>query len=62
MTARSLKDDEVAAAIERTRPTVSRIRRKLVRPDWETIRRIKAFTLGAVSEADFADIERGSTA
>ena len=47
----SLSDEDVAKGISRTRPTVSRIRRRLVRPDWETIEEIKKFT-GGLSTAD----------
>jgi transcriptional regulator with XRE-family HTH domain len=54
---RSLSDEQVAEAIQRSRPTVSRIRRKLVRPDWETIERIKTFTRGAVTANDFINLE-----
>jgi transcriptional regulator with XRE-family HTH domain len=55
MRAKKLKDEQVAAKIGRSRPTVSRIRRKLVRPEWDTIKRITAFTKGAVTAADFVD-------
>lgn len=57
-----VKDPQVAEAIGRTRPTVSRIRRKLVRPDWETINRITAWSRGAVSASDFAEIEKRESA
>lgn len=62
MAAKNLTDNEVAKAIRRTRPTVSRIRRKLVRPDWDTIREIEAFTDGAVTASDFTNIEAGAAA
>ncbi len=54
MADRSLSDEEVAAAIKRTRPTVSRIRRGKMRPDWDTIERIRRFTRGLVTADDFA--------
>jgi transcriptional regulator with XRE-family HTH domain len=57
MTAHNLSDDEVAAAIERSRPTVSRIRRRLVRPDWETLEQIKKFTKGASTADDYQQLE-----
>jgi transcriptional regulator with XRE-family HTH domain len=57
MRKKNLKDEEVAAAIRRSRPTVSRIRRKLVRPDWDTIRNIEKFTGGVVTASDFTHIE-----
>lgn len=53
MAKRALSDDEVAAAIKRSRATVSRIRRRKVRPDWETIRALEAFTGGKVTANDF---------
>jgi transcriptional regulator with XRE-family HTH domain len=51
----NLKDEQVAKKIRRSRPTVSRIRRKLVRPDWDTIERIRVFTKNAVTADDFAE-------
>ena len=50
---RRLTDEEVATGIGRSRATVSRIRRNRVRPDWETIVAIEAFTNGRVRAADF---------
>lgn len=49
-------DEEVAAAINRSRATVSRIRRRKVRPDWETIEAITAFTGGLVTATDFQNM------
>ncbi len=46
-------DEEVAAAIKRSRATVSRIRRRKVRPDWATIEAISDFTGGLVTANDF---------
>jgi transcriptional regulator with XRE-family HTH domain len=57
MASHKLSDADVAERIERSRETVSRIRRKKVRPDWETIERIKKFTDGAVTADDFASLE-----
>lgn len=56
MAQRGLKDDDVATAIDRSRPTVSRIRRKRVRPDWKTIERLEEFSGGAVTASDFVDL------
>lgn len=56
MAEHGLSDDQVAEGIERSRPTVSRIRRRLVRPDWDTIEKIKNFTNGAVTANDFIDM------
>lgn len=53
---KNLSDDEVAKGISRSRPTVSRIRRRLVRPDWETIEAIKKFTNGFSTADDYQDI------
>lgn len=57
MIANNLSDSEVAEGINRSRPTVSRIRRKLVRPDWETIEKIKEYTNGVCSADDFQNLE-----
>lgn len=57
MEANNLSDDTVAEGIERTRETVSRIRRRKVRPDWDTIQKIKEFTGGLVTADDFQDLE-----
>jgi predicted transcriptional regulator len=53
MAEKSLSDDDVARAIARSRVSVSRYRRRLVRPDFETIQRIRTFTKGRVTEADW---------
>lgn len=53
MDAHKLDDDAVAAGISRSRVTVSRIRRRKVRPDWQTIERIKEYTGGIVTADDF---------
>jgi transcriptional regulator with XRE-family HTH domain len=57
MEALNLSDEEVAKGISRSRPTVSRIRRKLVRPDWETIENIKKFTNGVSTADDYVSLE-----
>lgn len=58
----ALTDETVAKKIGRSRPTVSRIRRKLVRPDWNTIEAIETFTRGACTADDFTDKPRRSAA
>lgn len=58
MAANDLSDDDVADAIQRTRETISRIRRRKVRPDWETIERIKEFTGGKCTADDFVRLSR----
>lgn len=60
MADRGLSDEDVAKGISRSRPTVSRIRRKLVRPDWETIEEIKKFTGGASTADDYQDIREAA--
>jgi transcriptional regulator with XRE-family HTH domain len=57
MVKNGLSDEEVATGIKCTRPTVSRIRRRKVRPDWQTIEEIKKFTNGACTADDFQDLE-----
>jgi transcriptional regulator with XRE-family HTH domain len=60
MSVRGLSDDDVAKGIKRSRPTVSRIRRKLVRPDWETIEKIKEYTNGVSTADDYQDISEAA--
>lgn len=55
MAAQGLDDDAMAGLIGRSRPTVSRIRRRKTRPDWQTIERIKEATNGAVTADDFCE-------
>lgn len=50
-----LSDEAVAAAIGRSRVSVSRYRRRLIRPDWDAAERIRDFTGGAVSADDWLD-------
>lgn len=57
MVLHELDDDAVALGIERSRVTVSRIRRRKVRPDWATIEKIKEFTSGVSSADDYQNIE-----
>lgn len=58
MTLHKLDDDAVALGTGRTRVTISRIRRRKVRPDWATIEKIKEFTKGQSTADDYADLER----
>jgi transcriptional regulator with XRE-family HTH domain len=53
MAEKGLSDEDVAAAIARSRVSVSRYRRKLIRPEWETIEAIRLYTKGRVTEADW---------
>lgn len=52
-----LNDDDVAAAIGCSRPTISRIRRRLVRPKWDTIEKLKEFTRGQSTADDYSSLE-----
>lgn len=52
-----LTDDAVAHKIDCTRVTVSRIRRRKVRPRWDTIEKIKEFTGGASTADDYVSLE-----
>lgn len=56
MESRGLSDEDVAAAIEVSRVTVSRIRRGKVRPDWSTIGKLKEFSGGEITADDFQDL------
>lgn len=56
MTANNLDDEAVAAATKRSRVTISRIRRKVCRPDWGTIAALKEFTGDQVTADDFQNI------
>lgn len=62
MAEKGLSDEDVAKGINRSRPTVSRIRRRLVRPDWNTIQAIKKFTNGFSTADDYQNIEQQSEA
>ena len=56
METRGLSDEQVAVAIDVSRVTVSRIRRRKVRPDWSTIGKLKDFSLGEITADDFQDL------
>ena len=62
MQSKNLTDDQVAEAIGVSRVTVSRIRRRMVRPDWSTIQRLRVFTKGDVTADDFEMIDNGIVA
>jgi transcriptional regulator with XRE-family HTH domain len=53
MKAKNLSDQQVAKEIGCSRATVSRIRRRKVRPDWARIEKLKEFTGGEVTADDF---------
>lgn len=56
MESRGLSDEQVGAAIEVSRVTISRIRRGKSRPDWSTIRKLKEFSGGEITADDFQDL------
>ena len=56
MTERKLDDQAVADGIGRSRVTVSRIRRRKTRPDWDTIEAIRLFSDGKVTADDFEQL------
>lgn len=53
MAEHKLGDDEVALAIDSSRVSVSRYRRRLIRPSWEVVDRISQWTGGAVTALDW---------
>lgn len=57
MTMKNLSDQKVAEELGCSRATVSRIRRRKVRPDWTTIEKIKSYTVGVVTADDFVQRE-----
>ena len=57
MAANNLSDEDVATAIERSRATVSRIRRRKVRPDWQTIEKLKEWSGGKIIADDFLEVQ-----
>ena len=55
-------DDAVAIAIDVSRATVSRIRRRKTRPDWGTIEKLKVWSDGAITADDFQSLDAGAAA
>ncbi len=53
---KGLSDEQVAKEIGRRRPTVSRIRRRKVRPDWSTIEILKEWSGGIITADDFVSL------
>lgn len=51
-------DQDFGKRIDRDRSTVSRIRREIIKPDWDTVSRIQHETDGAVTANDFVDAPR----
>lgn len=57
LTTNEITDAEFAKRIERDPGTVSRLRRGLTKPDWQTLPRIFDATNGAVTPNDFLPAE-----
>lgn len=57
MARNALSDEEVAKAIKRSRVSVSRYRRGLVRPDWDAIESIRKFTRDRVKPDDWCELQ-----
>jgi hypothetical protein len=57
MAKHDLDDEKVAEKIQRSRVTVSRIRRRIVRPEWDTIDALTKFSEGEITANDFQDIQ-----
>lgn len=57
---KNLTDLQVADRIGRDRATVSRIRRRIVRPDWATILLLKKMSAGQITADDFTELRRVS--
>jgi hypothetical protein len=55
---KNLTDTEVASRIGRDRATISRIRRRVVRPDWPTIAQLKKMSRGEITADDFIELEK----
>ena len=53
MSDNDLSDEEVADSTGLSRVTISRIRRRIVRPHWKTIKELKKLSGGLVSADDF---------
>jgi transcriptional regulator with XRE-family HTH domain len=52
-----LDDEQVAKLIGVSRVTISRIRRRKVRPDWGTIQQLRKLSRGAITASDFEVLE-----
>ena len=53
MSDNELSDEKVAEKTGLSRVTVSRIRRRIVRPHWSTIKKLKKLSRGLVTADDF---------
>jgi hypothetical protein len=53
-----LNDEAVAKAIKRSRPTVSRMRRRKSRPDWDTLIVLRKWSKGLINADDFVSVTK----
>ena len=60
MVLHDLNDEQVAVAIKCSRVTVSRIRRRKVRPDWPTIAKLERWSNGSITANDFQNLENAA--
>lgn len=56
MRLKELSDDDVARRVGVSRPTISRIRRRLSRPDWMLIMSLKKMSRGQITADDFTEL------
>lgn len=62
MIKKDLDDDAVARDIKVSRVTISRIRRRKLRPNWGTIKKLKKWSEGQITADDFETINAGEAA
>lgn len=62
MDANGFRDEQVAAAIDVSRATVSRIRRRKARPDWQTIQKLREWSGNRITADDFERLDEESAA
>lgn len=55
MAQNNLSDEQVAAGVGKTRVSVSRYRRRLLRPGWKAVRKFEEWSGGAITGDDWAE-------
>lgn len=55
---KNLSDDDVAERIGIARATVNRIRRRKLRPGWNTIANLKRMSRGQITADDFTELAK----
>lgn len=53
MADKGLSDEDVADAIGRSRPSISRYRRRLERPSWDIVDKFQEWSEGAITPLDW---------